>query len=791
MTNVRGVYMRSILFILLFTLSGSLSAQDITKLVKVDKNSGGFIYKKTNEHTGTAKRLYGLGVNVTDFGYSPTGLDTNQIRNLTASFIDSTKHLFGVKNLKYSITEMIKHEGWWHISTQQKFDEIPIYNSSLSFSIKSDGAIVLIGSNSHRKIWDTKPTRSVVKSQAAEVAKGFVSEASEVRTQQLIVYPDSTDTDTLNYKLAWKVEVSSEGSSQRFFINAQNGNVIAQSAIGLQADDPQDQPDDNAMYFSPTIYGTIKAEYYDEFKGVGSPKTGGVLTDSIALYETYNPSDTLDLAFGTYSGSYSIYYSLDPVKHSLDIPLANEYIRTQDQNSIKTHTSPGFYPNTPYEYNYTFTGEMANVQYHLTSMNEFINDGPYNYSGMNQLVIAREQDNKIWNTRIDETKDPYEIFYTEKQASEGAGWSSEIVVHEYGHAILLTIFNENLIDNGNKAEAMHEGFSDYFSYLKNGDANLYEHSDNLDNRSVDNTYSWDSGKDGHWNGQVIAGALYDFRQQVNNNDADFDFFKGLLGSPNSLSTFAEFGQNMVTVDYEHHDGKHAGEILNAFSNHNISVTRPPISFIDGLAPHTIGEHEKGQQHTWSIEVVDEYGPYDYIWKRKDDGYNSWYVVKDTYGTNSNTSSYTTTINNEFELKVKVVDHIGNNDPNDNYDQRKHEHIPVGVEIGYNKKEQIEGMREEQETPSEYQVKSVYPNPFNPTTTVKYALPKQSKVSVIAYDVTGTHIATMINNTRQDRGIHQVKFNGSALASGMYIIKITARQNTKIEFQDTKKVMLLK
>ena len=66
----------------------------------------------------------------------------------------------------------------------------------------------------------------------------------------------------------------------------------------------------------------------------------------------------------------------------------------------------------------------------------------------------------------------------------------------------------------------------------------------------------------------------------------------------------------------------------------------------------------------------------------------------------------------------------------------------------------------------------YPNPFNPTTMIKYHLSKSGHVTLKVYDILGREVATLVNEN-QDSGIHSATFDGSRLASGVYFYRLTA------------------
>ncbi|TKJ40997.1 hypothetical protein CEE37_04855 [candidate division LCP-89 bacterium B3_LCP] len=76
-----------------------------------------------------------------------------------------------------------------------------------------------------------------------------------------------------------------------------------------------------------------------------------------------------------------------------------------------------------------------------------------------------------------------------------------------------------------------------------------------------------------------------------------------------------------------------------------------------------------------------------------------------------------------------------------------------------------------EIPVEFACKGAYPNPFNPTTVISYQLHDANLVHLVVYDLSGRKVADLVNGWR-DAGVHEVTFNGSDLASGIYIYNLT-------------------
>ncbi|MCA0444632.1 MAG: T9SS type A sorting domain-containing protein [Bacteroidetes bacterium] len=88
-------------------------------------------------------------------------------------------------------------------------------------------------------------------------------------------------------------------------------------------------------------------------------------------------------------------------------------------------------------------------------------------------------------------------------------------------------------------------------------------------------------------------------------------------------------------------------------------------------------------------------------------------------------------------------------------------------------------------PFEYSLSRNYPNPFNPSTTIKYSVANQGPVLVKVFDMLGREVKTLVNKV-QPAGNYVIDFNANGLASGVYLLKINAGQ-----FNKSMKMMLVK
>ncbi len=92
-------------------------------------------------------------------------------------------------------------------------------------------------------------------------------------------------------------------------------------------------------------------------------------------------------------------------------------------------------------------------------------------------------------------------------------------------------------------------------------------------------------------------------------------------------------------------------------------------------------------------------------------------------------------------------------------------------------------------PTKFELLQNYPNPFNPSTTIKFGLQSDAKVTLEVYNTIGQKVATLVNE-QMSAGYHQVEFNASNLASGIYFYRITANIGNK-DFNQVKKFILMK
>jgi photosystem II stability/assembly factor-like uncharacterized protein len=88
-------------------------------------------------------------------------------------------------------------------------------------------------------------------------------------------------------------------------------------------------------------------------------------------------------------------------------------------------------------------------------------------------------------------------------------------------------------------------------------------------------------------------------------------------------------------------------------------------------------------------------------------------------------------------------------------------------------------------PSEFNLYNNYPNPFNPTTKIKFDLPENSNIKLAIFDISGKEILRPFNNNLS-AGTYEFIFDAKNLSSGFYFYRLESNK-----FSDTKKMLLIK
>jgi hypothetical protein len=89
------------------------------------------------------------------------------------------------------------------------------------------------------------------------------------------------------------------------------------------------------------------------------------------------------------------------------------------------------------------------------------------------------------------------------------------------------------------------------------------------------------------------------------------------------------------------------------------------------------------------------------------------------------------------------------------------------------------------TPADFFLDENYPNPFNPTTTIRYSLPRDVRVTITVYNMLGQQIKSLVD-AFQSAGTYDVALDLQGFAAGMYLYVLQAG-----DYRQTRKLMFIK
>jgi len=177
------------------------------------------------------------------------------------------------------------------------------------------------------------------------------------------------------------------------------------------------------------------------------------------------------------------------------------------------------------------------------------------------------------------------------------------------------------------------------------------------------------------------------------------------------------------------------------------------------------------QFSWADRTENEF---EYVIERKIDGDND-FVAIDTIPKNSTEFTDTELFSSaSASYRVYCI--------NLNSRSKSSEAVVISV---------ITSIETEEGLPESYALAQNFPNPFNPATTITFALPEASVVKLEIFNILGEKIATLLADKNLNSGVHKVNFNASGITSGVYLYRINAVSEKNEVFNATKKMIILK
>ncbi len=763
---------------------------------------GHSVQMKMNNKTGAIHRIYGLR----NFAEKNEKITEQNIISLSAKFLQNNKKLLRVVPQDLQLMRSEKRKNRWHLSYRQYYKNVPVYHSYLGYTVYEDGNILSLGSDIHPDIsMDINP--SITESQALQIAKEKFKELSKIEIPNIRKSPELTILPVENdngyaYYLVYNIELdfidSTHVFSQSYFIDAHSGQIINEYSNIRNA----------------SIYGTVKLKYYPEHYDDTPVEDGGWEGGQVNLY------NVLGQLVGTRTTNSSGYYNFFNISYGYytlksnftSTSLSNPYVNIYNMEN-QVH-EVGVYPGV---HNWGWVGDETNVFYHADWIHNFYKSSPFYYNGMDYqmdvYLYGLYKDGNYYEDYLNGWADGYSIgFGSYDIDNDGTPeeWarSSDVVYHEYTHNTNYHLYGYRWIgyDKVKEGRAMDEGFADYFACSIN-DHHIQGESVKV-NRNLDNTktmddYHGDEPNEYYYpgvqydNSLIISGACWDVREneQIGAALANELIFDALAYDPHAFY-FANFLDNLLLADDDPSHGgdniisngtPHIDAILYAFDNHKIYPSDPNVppakpkslslSSQSGQAYLTWDDHNKSEPDfshykvyrkldpdpfhprvifyyiasTVNNEYVDpEFSPY------QGGGATGWYKIRAVDNSNIQ-SNYSNTVSSDGYIRLDK---------------------PI---IAFNSGT---------DTPNCYRLYSNSPNPFNPTTTIRYDLPEDSHVSLIIYDIRGNEVEKLVNG-EQSAGYKSITWNPSQLGSGVYLYIIQVTHDGEVKLDNIGKMLFVK
>ena len=660
----------------------------------------------------------------------------------------------------------------------------------------------------------------------------FEADSSEVKEAgELVILPEQNGDTT--FYLTWKIRLFSLNPLQdiTYFVDAKTGQIVydfsnlrdyaAHESLHASADKVRDgatgpspaHDGENRHVFTASassplheattlaagaISGSVTGAFFPEHPNDPTTTTG-FATKDITLY---NEAGSVVARRTTTNGSYS-FTGLAPGAYIVRIPLQSSWTQPRNGGGNTIWQDRSVYVGSAtVQVNQSWgAGNAQNVKYHVDRAHTFWTSDPFFFSEMNYQMRAHVDQGAGVNGRADGTN---LFFGTQDINGDGIGEqfarSSDVVYHEYAHNSIYHIYDDFICvgcpaiprnDTELMRRAMDEGFADYFAATLNEDPRIGEQVALPSSRNVNNntrTYVPYSStfQDPYWNGGVIGGACWDLEEVIGEYKTRRLIFRAMQITPHAR-TFANFAYNMVVADQNFYGGDHRNQIIAAFNAHGITAQYPPpVAFSVGLyGPSTLSSNQTGN---YTANVSGEPNPtITYKWYFRPAASScpatgTWNLQRTvTKASDSDAYSQYPYTGDDFELKVEVT----------SGGQTKQSTKCVTVTGGgYNVAEgALTATGALVALPTAYALEANYPNPFNPTTEIRFALPEAADVRLVVYDALGREVERLVDGP-VGAGYQHATFDAANLPSGLYLYRLEARGGQEA-FAKTGQMVLVK
>jgi len=688
------------------------------------------------------------------------------------AFLKAHKDLFGIANVQRGLEVARTNrsgDGSNRVQYRQMHRGIPVLNSGYLVALNQEGAVHYVSGDYYPNLRvDTSPklqASDVVETMRSDLGDAssfavrqepalsvFVDDSGE---EQTVFVDDSGEEQTAHLAYEGRAERRDPLKAYKYVVDAHSGEILQKisliETIGRPERPHETTPPEPEGHHSPASSASGSGDVYLTNPLHGSPSSvtlhrldnaspqvleGGniAVTNEEASDATSSTGDFTYSSSNTHFDEVMTYYHSDEFEAWLIGDLGMGTSQLDCQVSAETHSSQG--------YAFTFPGNCE----------AFFSDGDDSFFGN----PTRER---------------------------------SIIDHEYMHIVSETY---NGLNQDFDAGALDEGYSDFFA-VADRHANTGVSSARLGayvglepERTVDNTYQLsdfkasypqcdlnDSGScSEHDGGVVLAGALWDFKQRINDPTLAAEITLESLNYLDGDPSFLDARNAVLTAADVTGNSQFKCDVRDAFADHGIGTAL----YAGVSGPTSLDEGELG---TWNATASCPNGPLSYTWYVDSGG--GFYQV----GTGSSLTWGKDQISSTLTVDIKVVASAGgesdaartqvlinNNGGGGGCSGVSTNQICLSASGEKAKSSKNSG----QVLPDTLQVGKVTPTPARVRAELQVALPQSAKVRIGLYNMLGQLVER--RKMMRSAGRQRVPIDLSQLSSGVYFARVTVGTVTK-------------
>lgn len=711
---------------------------------------------------------------------------------MAKQYLRENADLLGLKADLSDLSHFVTREtaGGFHVRFNQHVANIPVYRGEIAVTIDRNNVVTFVANGYQKGVQVESTIPGLTREQALQRAKSHLQTRGELNLEKadLIVYFNNGVA-----RLALKtviVPAESPAGDWEIFVDAKSGEIF-------RVENKAYHYRDRGRAAGVAATGTGQVFDPDPITRSGSTYGTGGLTDN-------NDADNADLTAQVTS------VTLPDITFTGSLyQLKGPYAEVVDSESPKK----GLFTQASSTFNFTRNAdafEAVNVYYHIDKSMRYINTTlgvplmPFQYTGGVRVDPhgLNGQDNSHY------TSSTGQLAFGEGGVDDAE--DLEVVLHELGHGLHDWASNGQI----SQVDGLSEGCGDYWaaSYTRslgfwlssepeyNWVMRWDGHNPFWGGRIVNYSAHYPDGLTGsiHTDGQMWSSTLMSIWNTIGRTATDENFLE-CMSMLISSSSQNDAANAFYQADAMLHGGVNQPAILPWFQARGYTITMPCNNIAQGdpaSASSSKGSNTPGKANDGSTSTY---------WRSSSGGTQYWQVdlgagtlnynqVVINWLSNRHAKTYQVRVSNSstFSTFTTVYSKTGGTGgvetialPSARTERYVRLHMTLvnssyyavtefkvcGTSTAAASKENA-GELTDAAVPAEVTLLPNYPNPFNPSTNIRFSLPQQTQVSLKIFNMLGEEVATLVNEVRA-AGTHTVTFNASRLTSGVYFSVLQA------------------